>query len=62
MQWAVSYPYLQGVGGDSLVGSSVQLAERASVKRSTIGHHCSIGDKSKIINCVLMDYVTVGEG
>lgn len=53
---------VQGVGGDSLVGNSVQLAERASVKRSTIGHHCCIGDKSKIINSILMDYVTVGEG
>ena len=52
----------QGIGGDSLVGSSVQVAEKASIKRSTVGHHCTIGDKTRVINSILMDYVTLGEG
>lgn len=41
---------------------SVQVSDKASVKRSCIGQHCVIGDKCKIIGSVLMDYVTVGEG
>ena len=40
----------------------VQLGDKVSVKKSCIGQHCSIGDKSKIINSILMDHVNIGEG
>lgn len=53
---------LQGVSSDCLVGGGVQLSDKTSVKRSCIGEHCFIGDKSKVINCILMDHVQVGEG
>lgn len=33
-----------------------------SVKRSAVGKHCHIGDRSKVNNSVMMDHVTIGEG
>ncbi len=55
---------LQGVSvsPDSQVASSAQLAEKVSVKKACIGEHCSIGERSKVINCVIMDHVNIGEG
>ena len=52
----------KGVSSDSLLGTGVQLSDKASVKHSIIGHHCKVGDKSKIINCIIMDHVYIGEG
>lgn len=50
------------VGSDSLVGDGSTVAERVSVKHSVIGRHCTIGDKCRITNCVIMNYVTIKEG
>ncbi len=50
------------VSPDSLVASTAQLAEKVSVKKACIGEHCSIGERSKVINCVIMDHVNIGEG
>lgn len=52
----------KGVNPDCLVGTAVQVSDKASVKRSCLGQHCVINDKCKIIGSVLMDYITVGEG
>lgn len=45
-----------------MVGEGSKIAERVSVKRSVIGAHCSIGLNTRIVNCVLMDYVTIEDG
>ena len=50
------------MSSDSLTDVGVQLGDKVSVKKSCIGQHCSIGEKSKIMNSVLMDHVHVGEG
>ena len=47
---------------DSLVGGSVHVGERCSIKRSIVGAHCSIGSNVKLTNVVLMDHVTVHDG
>ena len=52
----------EGVSSDSLTDVGVQLGDKVSVKKSCIGQHCSVGDKSKIINSILMDHVNIGEG
>ncbi|KAJ1972197.1 Translation initiation factor eIF-2B subunit gamma [Dimargaris xerosporica] len=50
------------VGSDSMVGKETKMDERCSVKKSVIGAHCVIGKYVKIVNSVLMDYVTVEDG
>ena len=56
--------YLQGVSisPDSLVAPTAQLGEKVSVKKACVGEHCTIGERSKVINCVIMDHVHIGEG
>ena len=44
------------------VGTSTQVGERASTKRSTIGKHCKIGKMAKITGCVLLDHCSVEDG
>ena len=44
-----------------MVGEGVVLGEKVSVKHSSVGHHCTIADRSKITNTILMNHVTVGE-
>ncbi|XP_067423905.1 translation initiation factor eIF2B subunit gamma isoform X2 [Emydura macquarii macquarii] len=50
------------VGSDSLIGSSTQVGEKTSIKRSVIGTACTIKDKVKITNCIIMNSVTIEEG
>lgn len=53
----------QGVSGDCWIASvGVLLGDKISIKHSCIGQHCSIGDKTKIVNCTVMDHVQIGEG
>ena len=53
----------QNVSGDCLLAAEgVTLGEKISVKHSCIGQHCTIGDKTKILNCIIMDHVQIGEG
>ena len=40
----------------------VSLGEKVSVKHSCVGKYCLIGDKTKILNCIIMDHVQIGEG
>ena len=43
-----------------MLGSDLKLRGGVSIKNSVIGCHCSIGDKSSITNCVIMNNVTIG--
>ncbi|KAL1742067.1 nucleotide-diphospho-sugar transferase [Schizophyllum fasciatum] len=47
---------------DSIIGTSTQVMERASIKRSIIGRHCVIGKMAKINGCVLLDHCSVEDG
>ena len=38
------------------------VAEKVSIKSSVIGSHCVIGERSKLINCVIMDHVNINDG
>lgn len=49
------------VGVDCLLGESVTIGEKVSIKKSVIGNHCKIGEKVKITNCVIMDHVNIQE-
>lgn len=55
------HPSVQ-ISGDSLVGDSTRIGEKASVKKCVIGRHCNIGKGAKITGCILWDFVTVEEG
>ncbi|KAL1751673.1 nucleotide-diphospho-sugar transferase [Schizophyllum commune] len=50
------------ISTDSIIGTSTQVGERASIKRSTIGKHCKIGKMAKITGCVLLDHCSVEDG
>ncbi|KPP62982.1 Translation initiation factor eIF-2B subunit gamma-like [Scleropages formosus] len=50
------------VGSDSIIGTYCQIAEKASVKRSTIGASTTIKEKAKITNSIIMNGVTIEEG
>ncbi|CAG5133501.1 unnamed protein product [Candidula unifasciata] len=47
------------VGADCMLGESVTIGEKVSVKKSVIGKHCKIADKVRITNSVIMDHVTI---
>lgn len=50
------------VGGDSFIGASCQLADRTSIKRSTLGVATVVKEKVKVTNSILMHGVSVEEG
>jgi translation initiation factor eIF-2B subunit gamma len=52
---------LKKVGSDSLVGESVSIDERCSIKKSVVGNHVTIGKNCKISNSVVMDYAIIEE-
>lgn len=45
-----------------MVGDGTSIGARCSIKKSIIGRHCNIGNNVKIINSVIMDYVTIKDG
>uniref|UniRef100_A0A0B7B0B2 EIF2B subunit epsilon/gamma LbH domain-containing protein n=1 Tax=Arion vulgaris TaxID=1028688 RepID=A0A0B7B0B2_9EUPU len=47
------------VGTDCMLGDSVIIGEKVSIKKSVVGKHCKIGDKVKITNSVIMEHVTI---
>ena len=49
------------ISQDSILGAHVRVGERASIKRSTIGHNCEIGRGARLSGCILMDGAKVGE-
>jgi translation initiation factor eIF-2B subunit gamma len=44
------------------VGEGTKVGERVAVKKSIIGKHCTVGNNVKIVNSVIMDYVTLLDG
>jgi translation initiation factor eIF-2B subunit gamma len=50
------------VGPQCMLGEGSTLEEKCSVKKSVVGRLCRIGSNVKIINSVVMDYVTVEDG
>jgi NDP-sugar pyrophosphorylase family protein len=44
-----------------VIGESCELGDKVTVKQSCIGKGCQIGAKSKLNNCVVMDYAIIGE-
>ncbi|TBU31643.1 UDP-3-O-glucosamine N-acyltransferase [Dichomitus squalens] len=50
------------ISGDSMIGRSTRVEERASIKRSVIGKHCVIGKMAKIVSCVVLDHCVIAEG
>ncbi|KAK3545892.1 hypothetical protein QTP70_016598 [Hemibagrus guttatus] len=50
------------VGADSIIGALSQIADKTSIKRSTIGTSTTIKEKVKITNSIIMNGVTVEEG
>jgi hypothetical protein len=47
------------IGMDSMVGEGTKMGDRCSVKKSVIGAHCTIGKNVKIVNSIILDYVTL---
>ncbi|XP_072505328.1 translation initiation factor eIF2B subunit gamma isoform X2 [Notamacropus eugenii] len=50
------------VSPDNIIGPSVQVGEKTSIKHSVLGSSCLIRDRVKITNSVLMNSVTIEEG
>ncbi|KAF4089794.1 hypothetical protein AMELA_G00070750 [Ameiurus melas] len=50
------------VGGDSIIGALSQIADKTSIKRSTIGTSTTVKEKVKITNSIIMNGVTIEEG
>lgn len=51
------------IGSECVVGSGLTATgEGSSVKRSVVGANCTIGAGVKIVDCVLMDNVTIEDG
>ena len=50
------------IGSDSLVGESVEIKERCSIKRSVLGNHVKVGKQCKISNSVIMDHAIIEDG
>ena len=50
------------ISGDSMIGLSTRVDERASIKRSVVGKHCVIGKMTKIVGCVLLDHCVIEDG
>lgn len=50
------------MGSDSIIGAQCQIADKTSIKRSTIGNSTIIKEKVKVTNSIIMHGVTVEEG
>jgi ADP-glucose pyrophosphorylase len=47
---------------DSLVDASATVGEKSVIKGSVIGEQTTIGERTKLFNCVIMDHVTIESG
>ncbi|KZV82345.1 hypothetical protein EXIGLDRAFT_729844 [Exidia glandulosa HHB12029] len=45
-----------------LIGASTRIAERSTVKQSSIGAHCTIGKNVRINSSVIMDHCVIKDG
>lgn len=50
------------IGSDSIIGALCQIADKTSIKRSTIGNSTTVKEKVKIANSIIMHGVTIEEG
>ncbi|KAJ3594872.1 hypothetical protein NHX12_004177 [Muraenolepis orangiensis] len=50
------------IGSDSILGAGCQVAEKTSIKRSTIGISTTVKEKVKVTNSIVMHGVTIEEG
>lgn len=50
------------MGSDSIIGALCQIADKTSIKRSTIGNSTTIKEKVKVANSIIMHGVTIEEG
>uniref|UniRef100_A0A3P9KWD7 Translation initiation factor eIF2B subunit gamma n=1 Tax=Oryzias latipes TaxID=8090 RepID=A0A3P9KWD7_ORYLA len=50
------------MGSDSIIGALCQVADKTSIKRSTIGNSTTVKEKVKIANSIIMHGVTIEEG
>lgn len=50
------------MGSDSIIGAMCQVADKTSIKRSTIGNSTTVKEKVKVTNSIIMHGVTIEEG
>lgn len=50
------------MGSDSIIGALCQIADKTSIKRSTIGNSTTVKEKVKVANSIIMHGVTIEEG
>uniref|UniRef100_A0AAQ4QYJ8 Translation initiation factor eIF2B subunit gamma n=1 Tax=Gasterosteus aculeatus aculeatus TaxID=481459 RepID=A0AAQ4QYJ8_GASAC len=50
------------MGPDSIIGAQCQVADKTSIKRSTIGNSTTVKEKVKVTNSIIMHGVTIEEG
>lgn len=50
------------MGSDSIIGAQCQIADKTSIKRSTIGNSTTVKEKVKVTNSIIMHGVTIEEG
>ncbi|KAM9789309.1 translation initiation factor eIF2B subunit gamma [Neosynchiropus ocellatus] len=50
------------MGSDSIIGPLSQVADKTSIKRTTIGSSTSVREKVKVANSIIMHGVTIEEG
>uniref|UniRef100_A0A665UIB8 Translation initiation factor eIF2B subunit gamma n=1 Tax=Echeneis naucrates TaxID=173247 RepID=A0A665UIB8_ECHNA len=50
------------MGSDSIIGAQCQVADKTSIKRSTIGNSTIVKEKVKVTNTIIMHGVTIEEG
>uniref|UniRef100_A0A3B3HMD4 Translation initiation factor eIF2B subunit gamma n=1 Tax=Oryzias latipes TaxID=8090 RepID=A0A3B3HMD4_ORYLA len=50
------------MGSDSIIGALCQVADKTSIKRSTIGNSTTVKEKVKIANSIIMHGVAIEEG
>jgi len=50
------------MGSDSIIGAQCQVADKTSIKRSTIGNSTTVKEKVKVTNSIIMHGVTIEEG
>lgn len=49
-------------GSDSIIGAQCQVADKTSIKRSTVGNSTNVKEKVNITNSIIMHGVTIEEG
>ncbi|XP_041848896.1 translation initiation factor eIF-2B subunit gamma [Melanotaenia boesemani] len=50
------------MGSDSIIGAQCHIADKTSIKRSTIGSATTVKEKVKVANSIIMHGVTIEEG